>query len=119
MRRAPSHGPAVCANPEMFPAGLLEQARHAGQPERGGLWEAGAAIREALFGNAREAATRAAAALDLSTGREVEFAAAFALATAGDSARSEALAGEHGTAIPERYRRALSLPAGGSRTSWP
>src|SRR5262249_31111502 len=49
----------------------LEQARHAGQPERGGLWEAGAAIREALFGNAREGASRAADALALSTGREV------------------------------------------------
>jgi hypothetical protein len=72
----------------------VEQARHASQPERGGLWEAGEAIREALFGNAREAATRAAEALQLSTGREVEFGAAFALATAGDSARSEALAGD-------------------------
>lgn len=72
----------------------VEQARHGGQPERGALWEAGGAIREALFGNAREAAARAAAALELSTGREVEFGTSFALATAGDSARSEALAGD-------------------------
>jgi eukaryotic-like serine/threonine-protein kinase len=69
-------------------------ARHGGQPERGGLWKGGAAIREALFGNAREAATQAIGALSLSTGREVEFAAAFALATTGDSATSEALAGD-------------------------
>ncbi|MEO8127257.1 MAG: hypothetical protein ABI822_09210, partial [Bryobacteraceae bacterium] len=72
----------------------VEQARHGGQPERGGLWECGAAIREALFGNAREAAARAIGALELSTSREVEFGAAFALATAGDSARSDALAGD-------------------------
>lgn len=79
----------------------LEQARHDGQPERGGLWEAGGAIREALFGNAREAAARATAALGLSTGREVEFGAAFALATIGDSARSEALAGEMERRFPQ------------------
>jgi eukaryotic-like serine/threonine-protein kinase len=72
----------------------VEQARHGGQPERGGLWKGGTAIREALFGNAREAASRAAGALELSTGREVEFAAAFALAMAGDSSRTEALAGD-------------------------
>jgi tetratricopeptide (TPR) repeat protein/predicted Ser/Thr protein kinase len=72
----------------------IEQARHAGQPERGGMWEAGAAIREAFFGNAREAAARAIAALELSTGREAEFGAAFALAMAGDSDKAEALADE-------------------------
>jgi tetratricopeptide (TPR) repeat protein len=70
----------------------VEQAVHGGQPERGGLWKTGAAIREALFGNARDAGAQATGALGLSTGREVEFGAAFALAIAGDSSRSEALA---------------------------
>jgi tRNA A-37 threonylcarbamoyl transferase component Bud32/Flp pilus assembly protein TadD len=79
----------------------VEQARHGGQPERGGLWRAGAAVREALFGNAREAAAEAIGALELSTDREVEYAAAFALATAGDSARGEALAGEMERRYPD------------------
>jgi hypothetical protein len=61
------------------------QAAGAGQPERAGLWEAGAAVREAFFGNAAEARKRAAAALELSKGREVEYGAAFALALAGYS----------------------------------
>jgi tetratricopeptide (TPR) repeat protein len=72
-------------------ARAVEQARHSGQPERAGLWKAGAAIREAFLGSTSEAATQAIGALELSTDREVEFGVAFALATAKDSARSEAL----------------------------
>jgi eukaryotic-like serine/threonine-protein kinase len=41
----------------------VDQAQHAGQRERAGLWEAGAAAREALFGNASEARQRGTAAL--------------------------------------------------------
>jgi tetratricopeptide (TPR) repeat protein/predicted Ser/Thr protein kinase len=91
----------------------IEQARHAGQPERGGLWEAGGAIREALFGNAREGAARAVAALELSTGREAEFGAAFALAIAGDSDKAEALADDmerrfpNDTAVRFHYLRVV------------
>src|SRR5208283_3864445 len=49
------------------------------------LWEAGAAVREAFFGNASEARKRAIAALELSKDREVEYGAAFALALSEDS----------------------------------
>jgi hypothetical protein len=55
-------------------------------------YEAGAALREALFGNAAEARQQAAAALKLSTGRDVQYGAALALALVGDTARAQALA---------------------------
>jgi eukaryotic-like serine/threonine-protein kinase len=67
-------------------------ATHTAQPERAGLWEAGAAVREALFGNAAEAKRRAQAALKLSRNREVEYAAAFALARSGDLTQAQSLA---------------------------
>lgn len=63
--------------------------------------EAGAALREALFGNAREARERAAVALQLSRGRDVEFAVACALAFAGDAARAQALAKDLDRRFPE------------------
>jgi tetratricopeptide (TPR) repeat protein len=63
--------------------------------------EAEAALREALFGNATEARERARAALRLSTGRDVQFAAACALAFAGDLARAQTLANDLGKRFPE------------------
>jgi len=68
------------------------QAQQAGQPERASLWEAGAAVREALFGNGTIATDRARAALSLSYDREVEYGAALALSISGDSARAQYLA---------------------------
>src|SRR3984885_8540642 len=84
-------------------SGHLEQARKmsqhavdlaqpAAQPERAGLFEAPAALREGFFGNAPEARRSAMAALELSKGLYVEFGAAFALALSGDSAQSQILA---------------------------
>lgn len=63
--------------------------------------EAQAALREALFGNPVEAQQRAVAALALSTGRDVQFGAALALAFAGDGARAGALADDLGKRFPE------------------
>jgi tetratricopeptide (TPR) repeat protein len=65
------------------------------------LYQAAAAIREALFGNASEAKRDASAALDLSKGRDVEYGAAFAMALAGDSAGSQALANDLDRRFPE------------------
>jgi hypothetical protein len=70
----------------------VDQALHASQRERAGLWEAGAALREAFFGNISEARKLALAALELSRNREVEYGAAFAFALSGDSTRSQAIA---------------------------
>jgi eukaryotic-like serine/threonine-protein kinase len=78
-----------------------EQATRAGQRERAGLWEAGAALREAFFGNNAAAAKRASAALELSKDREVEYGAAFALALAGYSSSSLQLANDLEKRFPE------------------
>jgi tetratricopeptide (TPR) repeat protein len=63
--------------------------------------EVEAALREALFGNVTEARQHAGAALRLSTGRDVQFAAAFALAFAGDAAQAQTLAKDLGKRFPE------------------
>jgi DNA-binding winged helix-turn-helix (wHTH) protein/tetratricopeptide (TPR) repeat protein len=77
------------------------QAQQAGQPERASLWAAGAAVREALFGNKEAAAEWAASALQLSHTREVEYGAALAFAMSGDSPRAQALAAEMEKGFPE------------------
>ncbi len=79
----------------------VDQARQALQPERAGPWMAGSALREAFFGNMAEAAKQAMAALELSKDRQVEYSAAFALALAGYSARSRALADDMERRFPE------------------
>ncbi len=68
-------------------------------------------MREAFFGNAPEARRYAAAALDLSKGRNVEYGAAFALALSGDIAGSQALAKDLDKRFPEdTYVRCTYLP---------
>jgi hypothetical protein len=58
-------------------------------------------VWNALFGNASEGRRLAAAALQRSKGRDVEYAAAFALALAGDTAQSQALAADLDKRYPE------------------
>jgi predicted Zn-dependent protease len=58
-------------------------------------------LREALFGNRREARLLSAAALQRSGGRDVQYAAALAFAMAADSAKSQSLADELATLFPE------------------
>jgi eukaryotic-like serine/threonine-protein kinase len=79
----------------------VDQAQQAGQRERAGLWEAGEAIREALFGKATEARKRAMATLKLSKDREAEYGAAFALAVCGDSSQAQELADDLERRFPE------------------
>jgi len=76
-------------------------AQQAGQRERAATFDAGAAVWDAFFGDTPEARQRAAAALDLSKGRDVEYAAAFALAVAGDSTRAQTLANDLEKRFPE------------------
>jgi TolA-binding protein len=79
----------------------VDQAQQAAQRERAGLWEAGAAVREAFFGNTSEARTKAIGALELSKDREVEYGAAFALTLSGDFSRAQALADDLERRFPE------------------
>jgi eukaryotic-like serine/threonine-protein kinase len=76
-------------------------AERAEEKETAAAYESVAALREALFGNAAGARQRAAAALALSTGRDVESEAALALALAGDSHRGQALADDLGSRFPK------------------
>jgi tetratricopeptide (TPR) repeat protein/predicted Ser/Thr protein kinase len=71
------------------------------QREKAALFGTGAALWEALFGNAREARRSAAAALELSKNRDVEYGVAFALALSGESSRSQALADDLEKRFPE------------------
>ena len=67
---------------------LSEKAR---QPELAAVFQAAPAVWHALSGNVAEARRNAALALDMSTGRDVTYAAAFALALSGELSRSQAL----------------------------
>ncbi len=74
-----------------FSRRAVAAAERAEEKETAAGYEAEAALREALFGNATEARQRAAAALALSAGRDVQYGAALALASAGDASRAQAL----------------------------
>jgi tetratricopeptide (TPR) repeat protein len=82
----------------------VDSARAAShKQERAGMWEAGAAVREAFFGNPVEARQHATAALDFSKGRDVEYGAAFAFALVGDWAQSQALTKDLEKASEDTY----------------
>jgi eukaryotic-like serine/threonine-protein kinase len=76
-------------------------ARQAAKREMAALYETGAALWEAFFGNAPAARRSAMAALELSKSRDLEYGAAFALALAGDSSRSQTLANDLEKRFPE------------------
>jgi tetratricopeptide (TPR) repeat protein len=79
----------------------IDAAKQAAHRERAAIFEAGAALREAFFGNTAAAKERAKAALDLSNDREAEYGAGLALAIAGDSSPSTTLAEDLAKRFPE------------------
>jgi eukaryotic-like serine/threonine-protein kinase len=79
----------------------IDLALQAGQRDKAASYRAARAVWEAVCGNAAEAKRSAAAALELSKGRDVEYSAGLALAFAGDFSRSDALAGELEKRFPE------------------
>ena len=93
-------------------AGRLEAARQSahraaelampgGQRERAAVWETGAAVWEAWYGNAAVAQRSAIHVLEVATGRHVTYAAALALAIAGERSRSQAIADDLERRFPE------------------
>jgi len=84
-----------------FSRQAVASAERAEEKETAAGYEADAAVREALFGNEAEARQRVAAVLVLSTGRDVKYGAALALALAGDAHRAQALADDLGKRFPE------------------
>ena len=80
----------------------VQIAQKSGRRERAGLFEAATAVWEAVYANAAAARQSATMALELGRGgREVDYAAAFALALAGDLPQSRALAQELEREFPE------------------
>ena len=79
----------------------VDLALQEGDRETVASYRAARAVWEAVYRNAAEGERSAIAALDLSKGRDVEYAAGFALALSGDSSRSEALAGDLEKRFPE------------------
>jgi tetratricopeptide (TPR) repeat protein len=76
-------------------------AQQAGLLERAAIFQSAQALCEAHFGNSAAATERARAALRLGKGRDVEYAAAFALGLSGDSAGSQRLAADLENRFPE------------------
>jgi Flp pilus assembly protein TadD len=89
-------------NARRMAAVAVQIAQKSGRRERAGLFEAAAAVWEAFYGNAAAARQSATRALELGRGgREVEYAAAFALALAGDLPQSRTLAQVLAREFPE------------------
>ena len=93
-------------------SGLLAQARelshravmsalNAKKRETAANFEAAAALREALFGNAEQARQRAEAALSLSTGKESLFGAGMALALTKTTTQAQKIADDMARLFPK------------------
>jgi predicted Zn-dependent protease len=79
----------------------IESADRSDEKELAADMEAFGALCEAMFGNANEPRQRAETALGLSTGRDVQYGAALALAFAGDTVRAKTLADDLDKRFPE------------------
>ena len=79
----------------------VDLALQEGRRGAAATYQSAAAVWEGLYGNANEARAKAAAALAVTNGRDVEYASALALGLAGDSSRSEALADDLDKRFPE------------------
>jgi tetratricopeptide (TPR) repeat protein len=76
-------------------------AQQAGNRERAAIYITAEAVCEAHLGNGAAAKQRARTALDSAKGRDVEYAAAFALALSGDLSESQRLAADLEKRFPE------------------
>jgi eukaryotic-like serine/threonine-protein kinase len=80
----------------------IESARRSDEKEPAALWQANAAIREALFGSAQVARQNAAAAVALAPGsRDAEAQAALAYVLAGDAVHAQSLADDLSKRFPQ------------------
>jgi eukaryotic-like serine/threonine-protein kinase len=79
----------------------IELAQQTGEREKAAIYQAAEAVCEAHFGNRDQAKERAHAAMELGKGRDVEYAAAFALALSGDGSGSQKLAEDLARRFPE------------------
>ena len=92
---------AAWASPRRSSSRAVDLALQEGDREAAASYRAARAVWEAVCGNAAEGKRTSMAALDLSKGRDVQYAAGLALAFSGDTSRSEALAGDLEKRFPE------------------
>jgi eukaryotic-like serine/threonine-protein kinase len=78
-----------------------DSAQRADKKQTAAVYEADAAIREALVGNVDLAKRKLKSALGLSNGRDVEAMSAIASSVAGDSAQATQLANDLGKRFPQ------------------
>ena len=78
-----------------------DSAVRAGEKETAATYYAVSALRKALFGDASKARQLAATAMRHSTGRDLDYGAALALAYARDANRAQTLADDLGRRFPE------------------
>ncbi len=79
----------------------VDSAQRKNQKETAAIYQAKAAVQEALVGNLAVAKQQAEAALALASSKDVQGASAIALVLAGDSARASLLAGDLERRFPE------------------
>jgi serine/threonine protein kinase/tetratricopeptide (TPR) repeat protein len=79
----------------------VDLALQEGVRDSAASYRAARAVWEGVYGNAAEGTKSALAALELSKGRDVQYAAGLALALSGDISRSEALAADLEKRFPE------------------
>jgi eukaryotic-like serine/threonine-protein kinase len=84
-----------------FSRRAVASAERAEEKETAAGYEAQAALREALFGNASEARQRVAATLGHPSGRDVLYGAALVLAFEGDAGRAQTLSDDLSERFPE------------------
>jgi hypothetical protein len=84
-----------------FSRQAANSAERAGEKETATGYYAVAALREALFGEADKARQKVTLAKGRSTGRDIDYGVALALAYAGDDGRAQALADDLDRKFPE------------------
>jgi serine/threonine protein kinase/tetratricopeptide (TPR) repeat protein len=84
-----------------FTSRSVASAEHAEEIETAATFDAISALRESMFGNGAEARQGARRALKRSTGRDVQYAAALALAYAGEEKQSQTLGDDLNMRFPE------------------
>ena len=79
----------------------MDSAEQAQEREAAATYSALSGLREALFGNADQAKRSANLAMERTDGRDLEYAAALALAYAGDDRRAQAVIDELSAKYPD------------------
>jgi tetratricopeptide (TPR) repeat protein len=84
-----------------FSRRAVDSAERAKEKEAAATYSALSGLREALFGNADEARSRAALAMKHPAGHDVQYGSALALAYAGEDERPQKLTDDLGKSFPE------------------